>query len=430
MPGKSGGPFTALELRNVRCFADARVPLDPRLTVVIGGNGAGKTTVAEAIGSLTHGEDEGLAAFPLRHGERTGGIVLRERGRRAAASWEKRTKAETRRRLPDSRYVFAYGRYRRVFDPRTWEDEALPSSDFSLISQLEHDARIRRTDTLSRPDAGLLRRLDRYLVALHAAGRLDAARQRMWQRLSDSIRGLGEGLGGVEMERQRSRHVPVVVRRGRRLQLHELSDGYQALLVVIFDLLLRYMFLFGSLADPLDGEATVVIDEVCLHLHPRWQRTACRQLTKLFPKTQFVVTTHSPAVVQGAIDLGFGIVALREGKAGVRAVALSSRDRKDLEGAEIGSLLVDERLFGVRSRYSRRFGAVEAGLDRMADRVESGDATPAERKRLLRRMERLQELVARDEERRADGSFLSRFASTQLALLQQIAERADRSEAP
>ena len=45
----SEGRFTALHLQNVRCFDEVEIPLDPRVTVIIGENGAGKTTVAEAL---------------------------------------------------------------------------------------------------------------------------------------------------------------------------------------------------------------------------------------------------------------------------------------------------------------------------------------------------------------------------------------------
>jgi energy-coupling factor transporter ATP-binding protein EcfA2 len=61
----ASGPFDRLILRNVRCFREAVVELDPRLTVLIGENGSGKTTLVEALASLSHGEDEGLAEFPL-----------------------------------------------------------------------------------------------------------------------------------------------------------------------------------------------------------------------------------------------------------------------------------------------------------------------------------------------------------------------------
>lgn len=72
----SEGRFTALRLQNVRCFDAVEIALDPRLTVIIGENGAGKTTVAEVMASLSYGEDEGLRHFPLRHGKRTGHIAL------------------------------------------------------------------------------------------------------------------------------------------------------------------------------------------------------------------------------------------------------------------------------------------------------------------------------------------------------------------
>lgn len=53
-PDTEGG-FTVLRLKNLRCFEEEEIPLDPRVTVIIGENGAGKTTVAEALASLSGG---------------------------------------------------------------------------------------------------------------------------------------------------------------------------------------------------------------------------------------------------------------------------------------------------------------------------------------------------------------------------------------
>ena len=49
-----------------------------------------------------------------------------------------------------------------------------------------------------------------------------------------------------------------------------------------------------------DIEAIVLIDEIELHLHPEWQGKIARVLTSVFPKMQFIVTTHSPHVIQSA----------------------------------------------------------------------------------------------------------------------------------
>jgi predicted ATPase len=72
----------------VRCFDETEIALDPRVTVIIGENGAGKTTVAEVMASLSYGADEGLRHFPLRYGKHTGHIALFDPGRKTpAALW-------------------------------------------------------------------------------------------------------------------------------------------------------------------------------------------------------------------------------------------------------------------------------------------------------------------------------------------------------
>jgi predicted ATP-binding protein involved in virulence len=45
------------------------------------------------------------------------------------------------------------------------------------------------------------------------------------------------------------------------------------------------------------AEAVVLIDEIDLHLHPKWQRQIVGNLTRTFPKCQFIATTHSPQVI-------------------------------------------------------------------------------------------------------------------------------------
>ncbi|CAI8703091.1 hypothetical protein EMIT0P291_100113 [Pseudomonas sp. IT-P291] len=53
----------------------------------------------------------------------------------------------------------------------------------------------------------------------------------------------------------------------------------------------------------MEGDGIVLIDEVDLHLHPKWQRSLIRQLSETFPNCQFVLTTHSPLVISDAKDV-------------------------------------------------------------------------------------------------------------------------------
>jgi hypothetical protein len=175
--------------------------------------------------------------------------------------------------------------------------------------------------------------------------------------------------------------IPRVIRNGIPLELSELSDGYQAMLVIVLDLMLRYAYLFFE-GDPLAGNAFVGIDEIDLHLHPRWQRTVLPNLEALFPNTQFVLTTHSPIVVQAAIDQGCTVLQLVEKDGAVTAEPLPPRLKKALQGAEVGSLLFDDHLFGVDSRFSVEVQGIEQQVEELRDKVSSGDVTQTEYKKL------------------------------------------------
>ena len=152
--------YRRLTLKNFRCFAATTIPLHPRVTVLIGENGSGKTTVAEARASLCYGPEEGLEEFPLRHKTRSGRVAL-YRGRRPEAFWQV-GKEPSRRRLPSDDLLFAYGRYRRVVfsEPKLTELEAQILSEewrgaYSLppVEVQEQEAALGpRTETLTRPD--------------------------------------------------------------------------------------------------------------------------------------------------------------------------------------------------------------------------------------------------------------------------------------
>ena len=82
------------------------------------------------------------------------------------------------------------------------------------------------------------------------------------------------------------------------LDVGQLSDGERGVLALVLDLARRLSQANPSLDDPLsEGHAVVLIDEIDLHLHPKWQRQIVHNLAKTFPRCQFIATTHSPQVV-------------------------------------------------------------------------------------------------------------------------------------
>jgi hypothetical protein len=87
--------------------------------------------------------------------------------------------------------------------------------------------------------------------------------------------------------------------RGLKIPATWLSQGEQATVSWIADMI---GWIFWNRKSPIqckDMRAVVLIDELDLHLHPRWQRTLVSDLKALFPNIQFIVTTHSPLILSG-----------------------------------------------------------------------------------------------------------------------------------
>ena len=82
--------------------------------------------------------------------------------------------------------------------------------------------------------------------------------------------------------------------------LSALSLGYQTTLTWVVDLALRLYERYPESPDPLSEPGIVLIDNIDLHLHPRWQRRVMEHLSHCFPAIQFVATAHSPLIVQAA----------------------------------------------------------------------------------------------------------------------------------
>ena len=95
----------------------------------------------------------------------------------------------------------------------------------------------------------------------------------------------------------------LVINRGKTtVPVRQLSDGERGTLALVLDLTRRLAQANPEMADPAKkAEAIVLIDEIDLHLHPKWQRRIVGNLTTAFPKCQFIATTHSPQII-GELD--------------------------------------------------------------------------------------------------------------------------------
>lgn len=120
--------------------------------------------------------------------------------------------------------------------------------------------------------------------------------QRTLEMIDRAVQGFLPGFSDVRVELDPLRLL--VSKQGQILDLTQMSDGERSLLAMMIDLCRRLVLANPELDDPLQGTGVVLIDEVELHLHPQWQRGIVEKLRRTFPRMQFILTTHSPFVVQ------------------------------------------------------------------------------------------------------------------------------------
>lgn len=82
------------------------------------------------------------------------------------------------------------------------------------------------------------------------------------------------------------------------LVIDQLSGGYKAILSMVSDIAQRLSLANPETTNPLQEQAIILIDEIDLHLHPKWQKRIAADLKRTFPNCQFIVTTHSPFIIQ------------------------------------------------------------------------------------------------------------------------------------
>ena len=92
------------------------------------------------------------------------------------------------------------------------------------------------------------------------------------------------------------------------MRFDELGFGYQTTLTWLTDFCKRMFELYPDAENPLQEEAVVLVDEIDLYLHPKWQRDLVPTLSKIFPNVQFIVTTHSPHVLQSMEDVNLYVL--------------------------------------------------------------------------------------------------------------------------
>ena len=166
--------------------------------------------------------------------------------------------------------------------------------------------------TLFSSDARLLD-LQEWLLQLDYSQKSGSEKsQKRLEKMHDLVRSdLFPGVTDFSFKKDDdNEHVVVVFSAGKDgdMRFDELGFGYQTTLTWLADFCKQMFELYPDAENPLHEEAVVLVDEIDLHLHPKWQRDLVPTLSKIFPKVQFIVTTHSPHVLQSMEDVNLYVL--------------------------------------------------------------------------------------------------------------------------
>ncbi len=341
----------SLEIENVRCFGKKQridfTTKDGKIsqwTVILGDNGTGKTSILRSIVSLLPTPQSFLGKrsrldteydLSINNGWRNGWDLKRKDGEvdsvislliseceepfiddgvQQLLSYKSNrisknsdldldfgpSKFDTRLFSPV--YCFAYGANRKMAE-KSLSDDRMSNTSETLF----------KDDALLQNSSEYFLRLD-YETAKSKKG--SSERNRVKELL---IRILPDGVKDIRVSKKGrlQREVQLQTPFGW-VAMNELSLGYRTTIAWLIDFATKMIDYNEKSQDPFNQPAILILDEIDLHMHPAWQREIIENLTDLFPKTQFVVTAHSPLIAQAALDSN--LVLLRRSGDHVRVI--------------------------------------------------------------------------------------------------------------
>lgn len=147
-----------------------------------------------------------------------------------------------------------------------------------------------------------------------------------------------------------------------------MSDGFKAFIGWIGDLLYHVCMGCPSGKRLVDNKGVVLVDEIDLHIHPEWQQTMIPDLAQALPNLQFIFTSHSPLVV-GSLERA-NIIHV---ETGINGTTKMLRPDEEIYGKTADQILRSD-MFGLNST---RAPAFRAELDKLAEAATGGDRDAA-----------------------------------------------------
>jgi predicted ATP-binding protein involved in virulence len=410
-----------VHLKNIRCFDELYIDFTQpnkdtpcRWVVLLGENGAGKSTFLQMIALALLGRDmiyeiaSGIdwvsyvreseikgrieitllatsadkrrrridrgyqsdyhAAFELGRTIRTG---LRQDNEISVEDFEKLDETLYADKLTGGWFACGYGPWRRLPRPK--------SSARSGRALATSGRKPYRFSTMFDEESALTLVND-WLVDLdyrQLKERETGVEDQLAKRSFDvAIQAIEKALPGIKFKSITSEGDVIFEENGVDVSVNHLSDGYRGTMAWIGDLVRRLVDAFPHMENPLKAQGVVLVDELDIHLHPKWQRSIVDQTRDLFPELQFIVASHSPFVAQDMSPEDKIIVLKREGDR-----IIPQEDISSVKGWRVDQILTSY-LFDLETTRDVSIAVAEQEYQRLLDLQTTGRFTARDRKRL------------------------------------------------
>jgi energy-coupling factor transporter ATP-binding protein EcfA2 len=390
--------------------------------VFVGGNGSGKSTILKGIALAIVGPGEarvlmGETSDWLRTVSCDGSIEIEIA---PDATFDKRTSkgqpqkssfkagVEWKRDEPNQIPSFQALKRKRVEarDKGLWDPNAsgwmcagygpmrrLTGTSPSAIRHAVSKGVRSRLLTLFYEDAALTES-EQWFKEISARAALETNGEKNYEQLKEQVRSfLNSGLLPNDLRISQATMDAVILENdgGVRLPMRDLSDGVRSVYAFTLDLIHAFYDVYGSFELfkkseneeywVVDKPGVVLIDEVEAHLHPKWQKTLSEWLMTRFPGVQFIVTTHSPLIVQAATPGGVYVLPLQdEGDRKPRRLTDVEADKIRFGKAE--KILLGEA-FGLQNTRSKWANEQIKHYQRLAAKQKQGVELSEEEKEKL-----------------------------------------------
>lgn len=351
--------LSSLELQNFRPFEDAHIAFDPSMTVLIGNNGAGKSAILDAAAialgaflirlpdskgknhSRKFNKDTDVRRVSFRQGdqvqtERQYPVRVTAHGYRddlphdqaPEMMWARQIRSTGHAGKGDCKEINAYADECQQRVQAHDENLILPVLGYYGTGRVWTHKKT-SAYVYDRDFSGGVSRLNGYIDCLDAYTNdnlmrywfmrmaLQSATRKKESPLYTAVRkAMASCVAHLQREDASAIDVEYSVDLGQIIVTYRhdndvtvlpigmLSDGYRSVMSMVGDIAFRMAMLNPALGVQVVSRTSgvVLIDEIDLHLHPKWQEHILEVLTETFPKVQFIVTSHAPLVLSSVKD--------------------------------------------------------------------------------------------------------------------------------